>query len=105
MEIICVPAIVAIVYVLIEAYKKLIAKGNEKWLNFIPLIATVLGGILGVTLFYVAPQIIIASDVWVALIVGLCSGLSSTGANQIFKQLEKFGIIVKEVEHKDDDDK
>ena len=105
MEIICVPAIVAVVYVLIEAYKKVIAKGREKWLNFIPLIATVLGGVLGVVLFYLAPQIIIASNVWVALVVGFCSGLSSTGANQIFKQLEKFGITVKEVEKKDDDDK
>jgi hypothetical protein len=104
MEIICVPAIVAVVYVLIEAYKKLIAKGREKWLNFIPLIATVLGGVLGVVLFFVAPQVIIANNVWIALVVGLCSGLSSTGANQIFKQLEKFGITVKEVEKKDDDE-
>ena len=98
MEIICVPAIVAVVYVLIEAYKKMIAKGREKWLNFVPLIATVLGGILGVAVFYIAPQIIIANSVWVALIVGLCSGLSATGTNQIFKQLEKYGIKVKEVE-------
>jgi len=98
MEIICVPAIVAVVYVLIEAYKKMIAKDREKWLNFVPIIATVLGGILGVVIFYIAPQIIIASNVWVALVVGLCSGLSATGTNQIFKQLEKYGIKVKEVE-------
>jgi hypothetical protein len=38
-----------------------------------------------------------------ALVVGLCSGLSATGTNQIFKQLEKYGITVKEVEKKDDD--
>lgn len=106
MEIICVPVIVAIVYVLIEAYKKWIAKGREKWVSVIPLIATVLGGILGVVLFYIAPQIIIASNVWLALVVGLCSGLSATGTNQIFKQLEKYGINVKEVEkpeNKDDE--
>lgn len=104
MEIICVPAIVAVVYVLIEAYKKIIAKGREKWLNFVPLIATVLGGIFGVAIFYIAPQIIIASNVWVALVVGLCSGLSATGTNQIFKQLEKFGITVKEPEDAGDKD-
>lgn len=103
MEIICVPAIVAIVYVVIEAYKKWIANGREKWLNFIPILALVLGGILGVAIFYLVPQFIIAENVWLALVVGLCSGLSATGTNQIFKQLEKYGIQVKEVEKKDND--
>ena len=97
MEIICVPVIVAIVYVLVEAYKKWLAKGREKWLNVIPIIAFLVGGTLGVVFFYVAPQIIIASNVWVALVVGICSGLSATGTNQIFKQLKKYGIEVKEV--------
>lgn len=103
MEIICVPAIVASTYVVIEAYKKWIANGREKWLNFIPLIALILGGLLGVVIFYIAPQIIIAENVWLALIVGLCSGLSATGTNQIFKQLEKYGVQVKEVEPREND--
>lgn len=98
MEIICVPAIVAVVYIVIEFYKKWLAKGKEKWLNLIPIIALILGGVLGVAVFYIAPQIILAGNVWLALVIGACSGLSATGANQIFKQLEKFGIKVKEVE-------
>lgn len=102
MEIICVPAIVSATYALIEAYKKWFAKGREKWLAFIPLIASVIGGLLGVIIFYVAPQIIIASNVWLALVVGLCSGLSATGTNQLFKQLKKIGIEVKEVEKTED---
>lgn len=103
MEIICVPVIVAIVYVLVEAYKKWLAKGREKWLNVIPVIAFIVGGILGVVFFYVAPQIVIASNVWLALVVGVCSGLSAVGSNQIFKQLKKYGIEIKEVETKDDE--
>lgn len=103
MEIICVPVIVAIVYVVIEAYKKWIANGREKWLNFIPILALILGGILGVAVFYIAPHIILADNVWLALVVGLCSGLSATGTNQIFKQLEKYGIQVKEAEQKSND--
>ena len=102
MEIICVPAIVSITYALVELYKKWIAKGRENWLNFIPLIALVIGGVLGVAIFYIMPQIIIAPDVWWALVVGLCSGLSATGTNQIFKQLAKLGINVKEVEAPED---
>lgn len=104
MEIICVPAIVAVVYVVIEFYKKWLANGREKWLNVIPLIALIIGGILGVAIFYIAPQIILAENVWLALVIGLCSGLSATGTNQIFKQLEKYGIKVKEVEQKDNAD-
>ena len=104
MEIICVPAIVAVVYVVIEIYKKWLAKGREKWLNFIPLIALIIGGTLGVAIFYTAPQIIVAGNVWLALVIGLCSGLSATGTNQIFKQLEKYGIFIKEVEQKENDE-
>lgn len=96
MEIICVPAIVTIVYVLVEIYKKWIAKGREKWVNVIPVISAVLGGGLGVLLFFVAPEIIVATNWGMAILVGVASGLSATGANQIFKQLQKYGIEVKE---------
>lgn len=102
MEIICVPAIVSITYALIEAYKKWIAKGREKYLAFIPLVALILGGVLGVAIFYIEPSMIIAKDAWCALIVGLASGLSATGTNQVFKQLKKVGIEVKEPTEKDD---
>lgn len=96
MEIICVPAIVSITYALIEAYKKWIAKGREKWLAVIPIIALLLGGILGVAIFFIEPTIIIANTWYMALIVGMASGLSAVGGNQVFKQLKKVGIAVKE---------
>lgn len=102
MEIICVPAIVSITYALIELYKKWIAKDREKYLAVIPLVALILGGILGVAIFYIEPSLIIANDVWRALIVGLASGLSATGTNQVFKQLKKVGIEVKEPTEEDD---
>lgn len=98
MEIICVPAIVSITYGLIEMYKKFIAKERETWLKIIPLIALIIGGVLGVALFFIAPTLIIAENVWVALVVGICSGLSATGTNQVFKQFKKLGIEVKEQE-------
>lgn len=102
MEIICVPAIVSITYALIELYKKWIAKGREKYLAFIPLVALILGGALGVAIFYIEPSLIIANNAWWALIVGLASGLSATGTNQVFKQLKKVGIEVKEPTEKDE---
>lgn len=98
MEIICVPAIVSITYGIIEMYKKFIAKERETWLKIIPLIALIIGGVLGVALFLIAPTLIVAESVWVALIVGFASGLSAVGSNQVFKQFKKLGIEVKEQE-------
>jgi len=103
MEIICVPLIVSAVYGLVELYKLLVKNSkNDIWLKLIPVIALVVGGLLGIALFYIAPQLIVAGNVYIALIVGMCSGLSATGTNQIFKQLKKIGIEVKEEEKKDD---
>lgn len=83
-----VPAIVAIVYVLIEGYKAIV-NGKANCLRFIPLIAAVAGAVLGVVAFYLAPNIILAKDVFTAILVGGASGLAATGTNQIFKQLSK----------------
>ena len=104
MEIICVPAIVAIVYGLIEIYKALTKNKDEKYLKIIPLVAGALGAILGVGFYFILPAIVIADSWWVALIVGACSGLSAVGSNQIFKQIKKLGIEVKEAEQKDVDE-
>ena len=101
MEIICVPAIVAIVYGLIEIYKALTKNKDEKYLKIIPLVAGALGAILGVGFYFILPAIVIADSWWVALIVGACSGLSAVGSNQIFKQIKKLGIEVKEAEQED----
>lgn len=96
LEIICVPAIAAIVFLLMEVYKKWIAKGRERFINFIPIIAGVLGLVLGIVFYFAIPSIVAASNVWVAMFIGACSGLSATGCNQIFKQLKKFGVEVKQ---------
>ncbi len=103
LEIICVPVIVSLVFSLIEIYKVLIAKQNETLKRIIPIIGGVLGIIAGIVCFYAFPSIISASNIWTAILIGGASGLSATGCNQIFKQLAKFGIDVKEV--KDDQNK
>jgi len=100
LEIICVPVIVAVVYGIIELYKKFIAKDKEFLVAIVPLISAILGGLLGILAFYLVPSIIVATNVVTAFLVGLCSGLSATGTNQIFKQFKKLGIEVKETEVK-----
>ena len=99
LEIICVPVIVSLVFVLMEIYKKYIAKDKETLIRIIPLIALGLGVVFGIVCFYAFPTIISAPNVFIAILIGGASGLSATGCNQIFKQLAKFGIEVKEVDN------
>lgn len=56
--------------------------------NFIPIIVGIAGGILGVVGMHVIPDFP-ATDVLNAIAVGIVSGLSSTGVNQIYKQVKK----------------
>lgn len=52
----------------------------------IPAVMGILGGILGVVSYLIAPAIVPASDPITALAVGIVSGLAATGINQIYKQ-------------------
>lgn len=56
--------------------------------NFIPIIVGIAGGILGVVGMYVIHDFP-ATDILNAIAVGIVSGLSSTGVNQIYKQVKK----------------
>ena len=107
LEIICVPVIVSLVFGLMEVYKVLIAKAKNKetLIRIIPIIACVLGVAFGILFYYVCPSIVAATNIWTAILIGGASGLSATGCNQIFKQLKKFGIDVKEVPKDDENDK
>ncbi len=54
--------------------------------NYIPIIVGAAGGILGVAGMYLIPDFP-ATDILNAIAVGIVSGLSSTGVNQVYKQL------------------
>lgn len=106
LEIICVPVIVSLVFGLMEVYKVLIAKAKnqETLIRIIPIIACVLGISFGILFYYVCPSIVAATNIWTAILIGGASGLSATGCNQIFKQLKKFGIEVKEIKNEENND-
>ncbi len=82
-----VPIIVVCCYIVGEIYKLIFKKKTEAY-KFIPVLLAVIGGILGVVIFFTNPEMIFDADnVWIALGVGIVSGVSSTGTNQIVKQL------------------
>lgn len=87
MDITQVSTVVAIVVVtyLIGLAVKAIPQIKD---NYIPIIVGIAGGILGIIGMYVIPDFP-ANDILNAIAVGIVSGLSSTGVNQIYKQQVK----------------
>ena len=83
-----VPAIVSIVYGCINLYKQLTC-GEEKYMRLIPIIAAIIGVAVGIFVYYAFPAILTAENIWQAIIIGGASGLTATGANQVFKQINK----------------
>lgn len=76
-------AIVVICYLIGLAAKTIPAVKD----NYIPVIVGAFGGILGVLGMHVIPDFP-AQDILNAIAVGIVSGLSSTGVNQVYKQLK-----------------
>lgn len=74
---------ITVICYIIGLVAKNIEKLNDKW---IPVIVGIAGGIIGAVGLYVIPSFP-ANNVIDAVAVGIVSGLASTGADQIFKQL------------------
>ena len=88
LELISVPAIAAVVYWVINLIKYAVGE-NETFKRFIPIMAAVLGAVCGVVCYFAIPTIVPAENLLVAIVIGGASGLTATGANQVFKQLTK----------------
>lgn len=86
MDIVYVPIIIICCYVIGEIYK-LIFKKIDSTYKLIPILTIVGGGLLAVLIYYTAPELVNADNVYEALIIGFVSGAGSTGTNQIIKQL------------------
>ena len=96
-----VPVIVSIVYGCIDLYKQII-NGKEKLMRLIPIIAAFLGAIIGVVAFYVYPSVLVANNIWQAIIMGGASGLTATGANQVLSSLIRGKITRMKIKDKGD---
>lgn len=83
MELIGIPAIVVISYMITETFKMFI---NKKYL---PIVAGISGGCLGALSFVLQIDIMPADDIITAIAIGIISGLAATGSNQIIKQIKK----------------
>lgn len=85
-EVVAFPSITIICYMVGKFCKN---AGNEKLDTFIPTICGVLGAILGVVMFLTIPDFIPADNWAVAVEIGIVSGFTATGINQIYKQFRE----------------
>lgn len=90
-EVVAVPVIAAIVYGVMAVYRQLVAGKAAVWTSLIPVWAGILGTAIGVIAFYLVPEAMPADNVLTAILLGLASGLSATGADQVYKQIKKSG--------------
>lgn len=83
------PVIAAVVYGVIELLKWIWFERDEGKKKYIPIIAGALGAVLGVVLFFITPEAMPVDTWYASILVGLASGLSAVGVNQIIKQAER----------------
>lgn len=89
MEVVSVPIILIICYMMAEVFK-VIFKNKKELYKLIPIFVSFVGGILGILIYITNCEIILnASNIWNAMLIGIISGASSTTTNQIVKQLFK----------------
>lgn len=86
-EFIALPAIVVIAYFVGLCVKTFVPSQLAD--KCIPCICGLVGAILGIIIFFTNPEFIAADNWATALAVGIVSGLSATGVNQIYKQFTK----------------
>lgn len=97
-----VPIIVICCYLCGEIYKIIFRNRTDAY-KFIPVVTSVMGGILGTIIFLTNPEVILdAPNIWVAIGIGVVSGASATGANQIIKQIFQQNQNQSEKEEKDE---
>lgn len=92
-----IPIISLLCYGFIEALKRAL-KQNEKFKDAYPLISALLGLLLGVTAFYVEPELMLADSLFSSALLGMSSGLSATGSNELFHRIKRRQAIAATME-------
>lgn len=89
MEYVSIPVITIICYLLGEFFKLVILKKKKRF-KYIPIIVGGIGGALGLTIYLVSPELLLnVTNPFVAMAIGIVSGLAATGGNELVKQILK----------------
>ena len=85
MELIGIPGIVVISYMITEIFKTFIKK------RYLPIVAGITGCGLGIVSYLLKISIMPAEDIITAAAIGIISGLAATGSNEVIKRIKKEG--------------
>ncbi|MDE6414901.1 MAG: phage holin family protein [Anaeroplasmataceae bacterium] len=89
MEYVSIPVITIICYLLGEFFKLVVLKKKRRF-KYIPVIVGGIGGALGFIIYFVSPELLFnTTNPFVAVAIGIVSGLASTGGNELVKQIFK----------------
>ena len=88
MEFISIPIIVVICYLIGEIYK-VVFKNKKEMYKLIPVLLTLMGGVIGVVLFQVDETYLGVNSIVSALEIGMISGSASTGTYELVNKLWK----------------
>ena len=89
MEYVCVPAITLVCYWIGEFFKLVILKQKKRY-KYIPIIVGGLGGALGLMIYFISLELLFyIKNPFMAVVIGIVSGLASTGGNELIKQILK----------------
>ena len=83
MDFTSVPIIVVCCYI-VGALSTGLFKNKQETYKLIPILVAIVGGLLGLLIYYTSPEMMLNADnEWIALGIGIVSGASATGTNQI----------------------
>lgn len=89
MEVVSIPIITILCYFAGEFFKLVILRKKKRY-KYIPVIVGGIGGLLGWVIYLLCPEILFnITNPFMAIAVGIVSGLASTGTNEVFKYLIK----------------
>lgn len=94
-DFIAIPAIVVVVYLVAYFLKQI---PGELINRLLPAICGTLGLILGLVCYFTLPDFIGAENWLTAAAIGIVSGFSATGVNQVYKQATKSTEVLEDDE-------
>ena len=91
MEMMSIPVITIVCYLIGEFFKLVILRKKKRY-KYIPVIVGGLGGALGLIIYFISPELLFnTTNPFMAIAIGIVSGLASTGGNELIKQILKKG--------------
>lgn len=91
MEMMSIPVITIVCYLIGEFFKLVILRKKKSY-KYIPIIVGGIGGALGLIIYFISPELLFnTTNPFMAIAIGIVSGLASTGGNELIKQILKKG--------------